>query len=370
MANTYYSNYKGEQIDSAFEAIKDIIPPSSGARIVVVTSDTGAQGGPVLKASAVSINSVGKAEGANADNVGNFVQTKNSSGDMEVSAFNSNSFLRAITAGTPGDLVKVESDGSGGLIVADAGFNGDQIRESVAIIESFAQEFEAFKTATQSGISAVAGMAMAAQEDIDGLSEVIREAGVAYDRVEEPDFDPEDGTVGFVEGHTDSFTQPVYIVENPEDEVIVGVTDTVTGYGGVIDPNLIYAEFKDFNNVKLIDSLSIPKLDQSKWQQAKNNFPIWTKNGTLKDSGISYAEYQAMVAEVTALRTVVDKLISQGVICQSNAAFVSSTITADNLTVTAFDSDTQEEIAIAGYTEPLVQLYTFDGSTAIYPRTY
>lgn len=372
--NTYYSDYKGEQIDSAFEAIQGITTPSTGSYVVVVTNETGAKGGPILKRAEVLIDKVGKAAEASETNIGNFVITSNSSGDIKVSSVNMNSFLKALNSGsTVGNLVKIDNDGTGGFKLIDAGLSAEDISESVSIVERFAQDFEDFKAEVReefddvnAGLETATDLAISASFDVADM----KQTGVAYTEVDGPEFDEDDGDIGFSENGGETQYPLFYVLSRSES---ISYDQVVTRYGGARDPNLIYAELHNFDNIKMIDSGSISKPEKDTWHDIKNHFPLWTKNGDLKDSGVSYEQYLEMVTDIEIMKSVIEKLKAQGIIYLNSDGEVQSPVSAfigdvDQGLVSAYDELAHTTTSVTGYVSRLVQLYTFDGGTAIYPR--
>ena len=421
MANSenlrYRSSYNGNQIDQAYEAISDIVNPSEiKKRIVYIGENVGSnKGGVKFQATNFTYEQIAmKPTNVGTTRSGNFVSV-DSNGNILASDYNDNSFIPAITTSvTDGNLAKLVNDGSG-ITIQDAGVNANYIAQLVSELSAFEPRIESAENLSRSALqisqstqSEFYSFQLETDERFSDVQNTLESMAVSYEQVEEPDYGPDEGILYAYDRSTSTDLGQFYAVGPDEaasvqqaiedmlaqvppatqNEIIEYLNDNgylVTGYTGVIDPNLIYAKFYSFNSpderVALVDALSIPKPKDENWEAYKNKFPVWTSQGTLKNSGIGPAQIAELISQVTNLQNRVHDLEQEIVRLYSVGLMYIDDPESDATTITAHDSsdpsytgtgihytEDETDISVTGYTNPLVQLYSYDGSKILYPR--
>jgi len=353
----FYSAFTGEQIDQAYEAIKNLTTTSRN-RILYVTNEPGQiRQGVVFGSYDIDPSNLAiKPSGSNGH-----IVTTDAEGNLITSEKALSDLMPQMSNGNVGNLVKIGIVDDH-FILQDSTFSADDLATYPATFERITQEMEELSEATEQTLERMETLADNVTTFMDEVAEGLYTKVVAYKVKGEPI----DDVVYFDDG-VEGMQTPV----EAEDEN--GIITTVTGFLYFADDH-IYADLYDYALQKpVIDAGSLLKPEEGYWNGYAGKVPIWSSKGNLGSSNVSGVDLEQLFTRVLAIEQVINKLKSEGIRYIASDVSYSGVINAfeGSTNIGQISAEDESSVDLGDITEyngvGTVQLYAFDSDNPIYP---
>lgn len=353
----FYSAFTGEQIDQAYEAIKNLTT-SSKNKILYITTESGQiRNGVTFGAYDLDpTNLATKPAGSNGH-----IVTTDADGNLITGDKSINDLMPQMSEGQTGNLVKIGIVDNQ-IFLQDSGFDADQLATYPATFERITTEMESLETRTDQVLEQMLTLADNVTNAMETIFEGLETKVVAYKVKGEPI----DDVVYFDDGIEDMQT-PV------EAEDGQGNITTVTGYLYFADDR-IYADLYDYNLQKpVIDAGALLKPEEGYWNGYAGKVPIWSSKGNLGSSNVSGVDLEQLFTRVLAIEQVINKLKLEGIRYIASDVSYSGVINAfeGSTNIGQISAEDESSVDLGDITEyngvGTVQLYAFDSDNPIYP---